>query len=101
VRSSLGLHRLQKNSKQAGYCFTLIEPDRTEIFSQVVLQPRIAVRSEPTENVVVEHDAFAGEAAFDVLYEISHGIAGAAERNADHTHDFLEPLICHGLRRAP
>jgi organic hydroperoxide reductase OsmC/OhrA len=27
----------------------LIELDRTEIFSQVVLQPRIVVRSEPTE----------------------------------------------------
>ena len=41
--------------------------------------------------MVVAHDVFAGLAVFDVLLKVSHGIAGAADRNiADSIHDFAE-----------
>ena len=52
------------------------------------------------EKVVVEHDVFTGAVTFDVLHEIRHGIAGAADRNiADRVHDFLEPLFCQARLR--
>jgi hypothetical protein len=44
------------------------------------------------ENVVIEHDVFAGAAAFDVFHEIRQRIIGAADRDiANCAHDFLEP----------
>jgi hypothetical protein len=49
------------------------------------------------EKIVVEWNAFAGTATFDILQKIGHGIAGAVNENiADFMHDFIKTLFLPG-----
>ena len=63
----------------------------------LVIAGNMFLTNQFVEKVIVEHDVFTGAVTFDILHEIGHGIAGAADRNiADRVHDFLEPLFLPG-----